>query len=163
MEQVQIIAEKKMISKLRKEFAIRTFTYSFLYFATIVVFFIVEPIIANMLWTIFLILGLNVLFLMLMSKLATTDAFSGINTTSAPKQSLDRIAGVAAFPMFLFMSVCSFIDVIFFHSIFDLSAGYTVSLLVSFGSIVLVNIIIWSLVVYVYEKRILRKFLTMEE
>lgn len=163
MEQIQVIAEKEMTSKLLKQFTIRTFIYSFLYFATIVMLFIFVPNAKSTIWPILLVLAINILFLMILSKLATTDAFDGISTTSAPKKSLDRISSVAAVPMFIFTCIFSFIDVIFFHSVFDISKGYTSANLAMFGSIIIINIIIWSLVVNIYEKRILRKYLTLEE
>lgn len=163
MEQIQVIAEKEMTSKLLKQFTIRTFIYSFLYFAMIVIFFIFEPIIKNAIWSIVLIIAFNVLFLMLLSKQATTDAFDGINTTSAPRQSLNRISNAAAVPMFVFTCIFSFIDIIFLHSIFDVSSGYTTNTIVYFTTIIVVNIIIWSLVVNIYEKRILKKYLTLED
>lgn len=163
MEQIQVIAEKKMKSKLLKEFTIRIFTYTLLYFAMIVVFFIFQPLIRSVTWSVVLMLAINALFLMLLSKLATTDAFNGINTTSAPRKSLNRISNAAAIPMFIFTCIFSFIDVIFLHSVFDLSSGYTTNLIISFAVIVLINIIVWSLVVNIYEKRILKKYLTLED
>lgn len=163
MEQVQIIAEKEMTSKLLKQFTIRTFIYSFLYFATIVALFIFTPFIRSSIWDVLLVVAVNVLFLMLLSKLATTDAFDGINTTSAPKKSLKRILNAAAVPMFIFTCVLSFIDIIFFHSVFDTSGGYTTFTLGIFAGIGALNILIWILVVNIYEKRILRKYLTLEE
>lgn len=163
MEQVQIIQEKEMISKLLKQFTIRTFIYSFLYFATIVILFILEGAINSSIGGIILVIVGNILYLMLLSKMSTTDAFDGINTTSAPKKSLQRIANATAVPMFVFTCVISFIDVIFFHSLFTLSSGYTTPVLVQLLSIVVGNILICFLVVNIYEKRLLRKHVTFEE
>lgn len=163
MEQIQVIAEKEMTGKLLKQFSLRTFIYSFLYLGVVAILFIFEPFIKSVLWSLLLVFAINVLFLMMLSKLATTDAFDGINTTSAPKKSLDRIATVAATPMFIFTAIFSFMDVIFFHAVIDISKGYTISNLTIFGSIVLINIFIWCLVVNIYEKRLLRKYLTLEE
>lgn len=163
MEQIQVIAEKKMTSKLLREFLIRTFTYSLLYFSIIVMLFIIQPVIRNEKWSILLVVAINILFLMLLSKLATTDAFAGVNTTSAPKKSLDRISSATAVPMFIFTCIFSFIDVIFFHSVIDVSAGYTRDSIILLVMIVIINIIIWCLVVSIYEKRLLRKYLTLEE
>jgi len=163
VEQIQVIAEKEMISKLLKQFTIRTFIYSFLYFATIIGLFIFQPIIRSTMWIVLLIVAVNILFLMLLSRLATTDAFIGINTTSAPKKSLSRISSVAAVPMFIFTGIISFIDVLFLHSVFDMSNGYNTDNIIKFGGVVLINLIIWCLVVNIYEKRILRKYLVLEE
>jgi len=163
LEQIQLIAEKEMTSKLLKQFTVRIFIYSFLYFASIVGLFIFEPIIRSTLWPLLLITAINILFLMMLSKLATADAFDGINTTSAPKESLDRIAKVASVPTFIFTCVISFIDVIFLHSLFDTSGGYNFRVIAIFSGTVVLNIIIWTLVVNVYEKRILRKYLAVEE
>lgn len=163
VERIQVIAEKEMTSKLLKQFSIRTFTYSLLYFAMIVLLFIFQPLIPNSTWLVLLIMAVNVLFLMLLSKLATTDAFDGINTTAAPRQSLNRISTAAAVPMFIFTCIFSFIDIIFLHSVVDLSLGYTTNIIVTFAVILVINLIIWSLVVNIYEKRILKKYLTLEE
>ncbi len=163
MEQVQIIQEKEMISKLLKQFTIRTFIYSFLYFATIVILFILEGAINSSIGGVILVIVGNILYLMLISKMSTTDAFDGINTTSAPKKSLQRIANATAVPMFIFTCVVSFIDVIFFHSLFTLSSGYTTPVLVQLLSIVVGNIVICFLVVNIYEKRLLRKHVRFEE
>ena len=163
MEQVQIIQEKEMISKLLKQFTIRTFIYSFLYFATIVILFILEGAINSSIGGVILVIVGNILYLMLISKMSTTDAFDGINTTSAPKKSLQRIANATAVPMFIFTCVVAFIDVIFFHSLFTLSSGYTTPVLVQLLSIVVGNIVICFLVVNIYEKRLLRKHVRFEE
>ena len=163
MEQIQIIEEKKMKSKLLKEFVVRTFTYSLLYFSTIVMLFIFQPVVNSTLWSVLLVLSVNVLFLMMLSKLSTKDAFIGINTTSAPRKSLNRIANSVAVPMFIFTSIVSFIDVLFFHSVFDVSSGYNKDNLIMFGGVIFINFIIWCLVVNVFQKRILRKHLTIEE
>jgi len=163
VEQIQVIAEKEMTSKLLKHFTIRTMIYSFLYFATVVVFFIFEPIVRSTVWSVLLITAINILFLMVLSKQSTTEAFNGINTTSAPRQSLKRISNVAAIPMFIFTCIFSFMDVIFLHSLFDTSDGYTASNVTMFAGIVIINIVIWLFVVNVYEKRILKKYLTIEE
>lgn len=163
MEQVQIIQEKEMISKLLKQFTIRTFIYSFLYFATIVILFILEGAINSSIGGVILVIVGNILYLMLISKMSTTDAFDGINTTSAPKKSLQRIANATAVPMFIFTCVVSFIDIIFFHSLFTLSSGYTTPVLVQLLSIVVGNIVICFLVVNIYEKRLLRKHVRFEE
>jgi hypothetical protein len=163
VEQVQIIQEKEMISKLLKQFTIRTFIYSFLYFATIVILFILEGAINSSIGGVILVIVGNILYLMLISKMSTTDAFDGINTTSAPKKSLQRIANATAVPMFIFTCVVSFIDVIFFHSLFTLSSGYTTPVLVQLLSIVVGNIVICFLVVNIYEKRLLRKHVRFEE
>ncbi len=163
MEQVQIIQEKEMISKLLKQFTIRTFIYSFLYFATIVILFILEGAINSSIGGVILVIVGNILYLMLISKMSTTDAFDGINTTSAPKKSLQRIANATAVPMFIFTCVVSFIDVIFFHSLFTLPSGYTTPVLVQLLSIVVGNIVICFLVVNIYEKRLLRKHVRFEE
>jgi len=163
VEQIQVIAEKEMTSKLLKQFTIRTFTYSFIYFAVMVIFFIFEPMINNDMWSMLLIVAINVLFLMLLSKLATTDAFSGINTTSAPRKSLNRISNAASIPMFIFTCIFSFIDIIFLHSIIDVSSGYTTNSMIFFIALIVINIIVWILVVNIYEKRILKKYLTLEE
>ena len=163
MGRIQLIEEKKMTSKLLKQFTVRTFIYSLLYFCTIVAFFIFQPLVKSEIWTILLITGIDVLYLMLLSRLATIEAFEGINTTSAPKKSLDRIASVVSIPMFIFTGISSFIDVIFLHSVFDTSNGYTRENMLIFVGMVLINLTIWSLVVNVYEKRILRRYLTIEE
>ena len=163
MEQVQIIQEKEMISKLLKQFTIRTFIYSFLYFATIVILFILEGAINSSIGGIILVIVGNILYLMLLSKMSTTDAFDGINTTSAPKKSLQRIANATAVPMFIFTCVVSFIDVIFFHSLFTLTSGYTKVVLAQLIGIVVGNIVICFLVVNIYEKRLLRKHVRFEE
>ena len=162
MEQIQIIEEKEMISKLLKQFTIRTFIYSFLYFATIVILFILEGAIDSSIGGIILVVVGNILYLMLISKMSTTDAFDGINTTSAPKKSLQRIANATAVPMFIFTCVISFIDVIFFHSLFTIS-GYTTFVLAQLLGIVVGNIVICFLVVNIYEKRLLRKHVRFEE
>lgn len=162
MEQIQIIEEKEMISKLLKQFTIRTFIYSFLYFATIVILFILEGAIDSSIGGIILVVVGNILYLMLISKMSTTDAFDGINTTSAPKKSLQRIANATAVPMFTFTCVISFIDVIFFHSLFTIS-GYTTFVLAQLLGIVVGNIVICFLVVNIYEKRLLRKHVRFEE
>jgi len=163
VEQVQIIEEKEMISKLLKQFTIRTFIYSFLYFATIVILFILEGAINSSIGGVILVVVGNILYLMLISKMSTTDAFNGINTTSAPKKSLQRIANATAIPMFVFTCVISFIDVIFFHSLFTVSSGYTKVVLAQLLGIVIGNIVICFLVVNIYEKRLLRKHVTFEE
>ena len=155
MEQIQIIAEKKMTSKLLKEFIVRTFTYSLLYFSTIVMLFIFQPLVSSTLWSVLLVVSINILFLMMLSKLSTKDAFIGINTTSAPKKSLNRISKFVAVPMFIFTCIISFIDVLFFHSVFDVSSGYNRDNLIMFGGVILINFIIWCLVVNVFQKRIL--------
>ncbi len=163
MEQVQIIQEKEMISKLLKQFTIRTFIYSFLYFATIVILFILEGAINSSIGGVILVIVGNILYLMLISKMSTTDAFDGINTTSAPKKSLQRIANATAVPMFIFTCVVSFIDIIFFHSLFTLTSGYTKVVLAQLIGIVVGNIVICFLVVNIYEKRLLRKHVRFEE
>ena len=163
MEQVQIIQEKEMISKLLKQFTIRTFIYSFLYFATIVILFILEGTINSSIGGVILVIVGNILYLMLISKMSTTDAFDGINTTSAPKKSLQRIANATAVPMFIFTCVVSFIDIIFFHSLFTLTSGYTKVVLAQLIGIVIGNIVICFLVVNIYEKRLLRKHVRFEE
>jgi hypothetical protein len=163
VEQVQIIQEKEMISKLLKQFTIRTFIYSFLYFATIVILFILEGAINSSIGGVILVIVGNILYLMLISKMSTTDAFDGINTTSAPKKSLQRIANATAVPMFIFTCVVSFIDIIFFHSLFTLTSGYTKVVLAQLIGIVVGNIVICFLVVNIYEKRLLRKHVRFEE
>lgn len=163
MEQIQVIAEKEMISKLLKQFTIRTFVYSFLYFATIVVLFIFGFMIKSTIGFLLLIIAINTLFLMLLSKLATTDAFEGVNTTSAPRKSLQRISGSISVPTFIFTCIFSFVDVIFLHSVFDTSLGYTTFVIGIFTGIVFINIMIWWLVMNIYEKRLLKKYLTIEE
>lgn len=163
MEHIQVIAEKEMVSKLLKQFIIRIFVYSFLYFAVIVGLFIFGMAIQSDFWVILLVVAINVLFLMLLSRLATTDAFEGINTTSAPKKSLQRISNSASIPMFVFTCIFTFMDIIFFHSLFDTSSGYTSSVLWVFFGTIVVNVVIWALMANMYEKRILRKYLTLEE
>ncbi len=163
MEQIQVIDEKEMTAKLLKQFTIRTFIYSFLYFATIIGLFIFEMAIRSAFWTVLLIVAINVLFLILLSRFATTDAFSGINTTSAPGRSLKRITSATSVPMFVFTCVLSFMDIIFLHSIFDISLGYTSFIISVFLGIVLVNVFVWVLVSKVYEKRILKKYLTLQD
>lgn len=163
MEQIQVIAEKEMTSKLLKQFTTRTLIYSFLYFATIVLLFIFGSVINSVMWFALLVTAINVLFLMLLCRLATTDAFEGINTTSASNKSLKRIVNAASIPMFIFTCLFTFIDIIFFHSVFDVSAGYTKSSVISFVLIPIINIIIWSLVVNIYEKRIIKKYLTLDD
>ena len=49
------------------------------------------------------------------------------------------------------------------HSVFDVSKGYTMDIIVVFSSVVGVNLLIWTLVVNIYEKRILKKYLTLVE
>lgn len=156
MEQVQLIIEKEMISKLLKQFTIRVFTYSFLYFVVLVALFIFEPIIGSAFWAILLIVATNILFLMMLSKISTTEAFDGINTTSAPKQSLNRISSVANIPTLIFTGIISFLDVIFLH-------GYKNSTMNIFAGIVIINILVWVFVIKIYEKRVLKKYLVLEE
>ena len=163
MEQIQIIEEKEMISKLLKQFTIRTFIYSFLYFGTIVILFILEGVLNSSIGGMILVAVGNILFLMLLSKMSTTDAFDGVNTTSAPKKSLHRIAGATAVPLFIFTCVISFVDVIFFHSLLTISSGYTTFVLAQLLGIVVLNVVICFLVVNIYEKRLLRKHVTFEE
>jgi len=163
VEKTQLIVEKEMTSKLIKQFTIRTFIYSFLYFATVVGLFIFQPLIKSTVWSVLLIVAINILYLMMLCKLATTEAFLGINTTSAPKRSLDRISNVAAVPMFIFTCIFSFIDVIFLHSVFDISNGYNVTNIAMFSGVVVINLIIWTLVVQIYEKRILKKHIVLDE
>ena len=163
MEQIQVIDEKEMTTKLLKQFTVRTFVYSFLYFATVVALFIFEIAIKSAIWMVLFIVAINVLFLILLSRMATTDAFSGINTTSAPSSSLKRISNAAAVPMFLFTCAFSFMDIIFLHSILDVSLGYTAFIVSVFVGLIFVNIFIWFLVANVYEKRILKKYLTLQD
>jgi len=163
VEQIQVIQEKEMTSKLLKHFSIRILIYCFLYFATVVGLFIFQPFIKSTFWMLLLVTAINVLFLMILSRSATTDAFNGINTTSAPRKSLKRIANVTSVPLFICTAVFSFIDIIFLHSVFDTSNGYTKDNIPMFAGVVAVNLIIWTLVVNVYERRIIRKYVSIEE
>ena len=168
MEQVQVIAEKEMTSKLMKEFSLRTFLYSFLYFGIIAILFIVGLSLnragnVGLVLSISLLTAINTLFLLVLSKLATTEAFDGINTTSAPKKSLDRILTAVAVPLFVITCIFTFFDVILLHSFFDISNGYNTVSMIAFVSMCILNIIVFYLIVNIYEKRILKKYLIIVE
>lgn len=168
MEQVQFIVEKEMTSKLIKQFSVRTFLYSFLYLGVIAILFIVGLAISksSMLGislSILLITAINVLFLLIMSKSATTEAFEGVNTTSAPEKSLKRILSAISVPLFIITAIFTFLDILLLHSLLDMSKGYTTFSIGTFALMFGVNLIIFLLVVNIYEKRILKKYLIITE
>ena len=168
MEQIQVIAEKEMTSKLMKEFSLRTFLYSFLYFGIIAILFILGLSLnksgkVSLILSISLLTAINTLFLLILSKFSTTEAFDGINTTSAPRKSLDRILTAVAVPLFVITCIFTFFDVILLHSFFDISNGYNAMSMLAFGAMCALNIIVFSLIVNIYEKRILKKYLIIVE
>lgn len=168
MEQIQFIAEKEMTSKLIKQFSFRTFLYSFLYLGVIAVLFIVglaikKSSIPGVALSLLLITAINVLFLLIMSKAATNEAFEGVNTTSAPEKSLKRILSAISAPLFIITIIFTFLDILLLHSLLDMSKGYTSFAIGTFALMFMVNFIIFELVVNVYEKRILKKYLIITE
>jgi len=168
MEQIQVIAEKEMTSKLMKEFSLRTFLYSFLYFGIIAILFILGLSLnksgkISLILSISLLTAINTLFLLILSKFSTTEAFDGINTTSAPRKSLDRILTAVAVPLFVITCIFTFFDVILLHSFFDMSNGYNAMSMLAFVTMCALNIIVFSLIVNIYEKRILKKYLIIVE
>ena len=167
MEQIQFIAEKEMTAKLLKQFSIRAFLYSLLYLGVIAILFIFSLYLTRagnfgLILSILLITAINVLFLLVLSRLATTEAFYGVNTTSAPRKSLDRILTAISVPLFIITAVFSFLDIIFLHSFFDISNGYTLTSIATFLSVLVLNICILLFIVNFYEKRILKKYLIIE-
>ena len=71
MEQIQVIAEKEMTSKLMKEFSLRTFLYSFLYFGIIAILFILGLSLnksgkVSLILSISLLTAINTLFLLIL-------------------------------------------------------------------------------------------------
>jgi len=168
MEQVQVIAEKEMTSKLIKQFSFRTFLYSFLYFGVIAILFIVGLSLnragkIGLILSISLLTAINTLFLLILSKFSTTEAFDGINTTSAPRKSLDRILKAVSVPLFIITCVFTFLDVLLLHSFFDMSNGYSAMSMLAFLTMCALNIIVFLLIVNIYEKRILKKYLIIVE
>lgn len=168
VEQIQFIAEKEMTSKLIKQFSIRTIIYSFIYLGVIAILFIVSLAISKSSMSgvglsLLLITAINVLFLLMLSKSATTEAFDGVNTTSAPEKSLKRILSAISVPLFIITAIFTFLDVLLLHSLFDISNGYTNFAIGTFIIMFLVNVIVFLLVLNIYEKKILQKYLIITE